>query len=303
MIAAEGTAAGTAAGRPAPARVAVVTVSYDSAGVLGPFLDSVPPAASEPVELRVADNKAESSQRGVVERLTVGAGGRYLPLPRNRGYGDAMNAAVATLPATVEFVLISNPDVLLTPGALDTLLGVIADDPAVAAVGPRILESDGRTYPSARAIPSLRNGIGHALFANVWPTNPFSRAYHNDSAEALRRRDAGWLSGACLLVRRSAFEALGGFDTGYFMYFEDVDLGFRLGKAGWRSVYEPDAVVVHSGAHSTAGESARMLEAHHASAKRFLARKYSGPVLWPLRAVLSLGLDVRSAFVRRRADH
>ena len=84
------------------------------------------------------------------------------------------------------------------------------------------------------------------------------------------------------------------------MYFEDVDLGYRLGKAGWRNRYQPDAVAVHTGAHSTNEDSAAMVHAHHESAKRFLSTKYRGPLLWPVRVALRIGLAVRSALVVRK---
>ena len=118
----------------------------------------------------------------------------------------------------------------------------------------------------------------------------------------MQRRDAGWLSGSCLLVRRSAFERIDGFDEGYFMYFEDVDLGYRFGLAGFRNVYQPDAEVTHVGGHSTRGESAAMVEAHHRSARRFVAAKYRGPLLAPVRWVLDAGIAVRSWLLRRRLD-
>jgi N-acetylglucosaminyl-diphospho-decaprenol L-rhamnosyltransferase len=284
------------------ARVAVVTVSYDSVNVLEAFLASVPAALpGEPVSVHVADNKPQSPLRDTVERMTAAGGARYSPMPGNLGYGHAMNTVVSTLPPEIDYVLVSNPDVVLHPGALATLLETAETAPDIGSVGPRILELDGSSYPSARAVPSIRNGIGHALFANVWPANPWSRSYRQEIGENPERRDAGWLSGACVLVRRSAFERLEGFDTGYFMYFEDVDLGYRLGLAGWRNVYEPMAVALHTGAHSTTSESAAMLDAHHRSAKRFLARKYAGWWLWPVRTALSLGLSARSALVRARA--
>jgi N-acetylglucosaminyl-diphospho-decaprenol L-rhamnosyltransferase len=100
-------------------------------------------------------------------------------------------------------------------------------------------------------------------------------------------------------VRRSAFTELDGFDTGFFMYFEDVDLGYRLGKLGYRNVYEPAARVVHTGAHSTTSDSGRMINAHHDSARRFLNKKYAAWWLWPIRITLTIGLRVRSALVRR----
>ena len=85
------------------------------------------------------------------------------------------------------------------------------------------------------------------------------------------------------------------------MYFEDVDLGFRLGRAGYRNVYEPSATVTHVGAHSTGTESAAWSRRHHASARRFLSKKYAGWWLWPVRVVLRVGLAIRSRAIQRRA--
>jgi N-acetylglucosaminyl-diphospho-decaprenol L-rhamnosyltransferase len=281
--------------------VAVVTVSYGSDNVIGPFLSSLTTASVNRLYIVVADNKP-LGQSSVVARTAENAGAVYLPLRENRGYGGAINEAVKTLPDEVEWVVISNPDVTVNPGTIDRLLNSVADDVTVGAVGPRILSAEGLVYPSARTIPSLQSGVGHALFANIWPGNPWSRRYRRESGDAIARRDAGWLSGAFLIVRRPVFDELNGFDDGYFMYFEDVDLGYRIGKLGLRNVYEPSAVVVHTGAHSTDGDSARMARAHHASARRFLSRKYSGPLLWPVRVILTAGLAVRSRIAERRTS-
>jgi len=277
--------------------VAVTTVSFGSRDVLEGFLESVPGSSADPLVVVVADN---DSRDLAVAELTAASSARYLPLDRNLGYGGAMNEAIRSLPSDVRWVLVSNPDVVLTAGAIDALVAAGDSDPRIGAVGPAIM-TDGEVYPSARAVPSLRTGIGHALFANIWLGNPWTRAYRRDSSSDTVRRDAGWLSGACVLVRKSAFEELGGFDDGYFMYFEDVDLGFRMTEAGYRNVYEPTAVVTHSGAHSTNQNSTAMIQAHHRSAQRFLSRKYSGWHLWPVRVVLSIGLAVRSAVRGRRA--
>jgi N-acetylglucosaminyl-diphospho-decaprenol L-rhamnosyltransferase len=264
------------------------------------MLDSVRLASSSPVRIVIADNKPTPSD-GVSE-LAAEAGDGYVALPDNPGYGGAVNAAVASLPSSVDWILVINPDVSMSPGSLDILVSTGDSDASIASVGPATLTSDGDVYPSARAVPSLRTGVGHALFANLWLDNPWSRAYRNDTATDPVRRDAGWLSGACVLVRRSSFDAIGGFDDGYFMYFEDVDLGYRLGKAGYRNVYDPAAVVTHSGAHSTTSESARMIQAHHDSALRFLNRKYAKGWMWPIRFSLRIGLSLRSALVRRRLN-
>ena len=284
---------------PSPS-VAVVTVSFRSGEVIGGFLSSVPAASSHELLTVVADN-SPAAPDGVESQVASRA--TYLPLPANLGYGGAVNAAVATLPDTVRWILVSNPDVVLTAGAIDILVATGERDDRIASIGPSILTPAGEVYPSARAVPSLRTGVGHALFVNLWVGNPWTRAYRLDAESGDVERDAGWLSGACVLVRRSAFDELGGFDDGFFMYFEDVDLGNRLGKAGYRNVYEPAAIAVHTGAHSTNSDSIRMVQVHHESAKRFLEKKYQGALLWPVRVALRVGLAVRSALVVRKLDH
>ncbi len=280
------------------AAVGIVTVSYGSDAVLPAFLSSVPSSSSRPLYVVVVDNKPED---GSIADVVRAAGANYAPMTSNLGYGSAINAAVASLPAGIGWLVIANPDVTIDVGAVDLLIARASADERIALVGPRIVDENNVVYPSARAIPSLRLGVGHALFANLWPTNPWSGAYHNDRSETLETRATGWLSGAFFLARRSAFEELGGFDESYFMYFEDVDLGYRLGKAGWLCVYEPEARVVHTGAHSTSSDSGTMAREHHISARKFLSRKYSGWTLWPLRIALRAGLSLRLAIVQSRS--
>ena len=282
-------------------RVAVVTVSYRSDDVMPLFLASVDGASSNPNLVVVVDNLA--AEGSSIRAMAETKGATYLPLASNVGYGGAINAGVRELPATVEWVLISNPDVELGSGVIDTLVRTASEDLSIASVGPTILNENGSIYASARAVPSLRTGIGHALFANLWTTNPWSAAYRKTAQSHETKRDAGWLSGSCLLVRRSAFEKLGGFDENYFMYFEDVDLGYRFGKHGYRNVFDPAGSATHTGAHSTTNESGRMIQAHHDSARRFLMNKYRGPILWPVRAVVTAGLNIRSWLLRRKLNH
>jgi N-acetylglucosaminyl-diphospho-decaprenol L-rhamnosyltransferase len=279
--------------------VAVVTVAYRSNDVLPGFLESIEAASAGPVHCVIVDNRPSDGSRAA--ELAALHGADYVPLPSNPGYGGAINAGVAVLPRSVRWVLVSNPDVVLHPGVIDALVTVGESADRIAAIGPAVLNPDGTVYPSARRVPSLRTGVGHALFVNLWTENPWTKRYRQDADEAVTPRDAGWLSGACFLVRRELFDAIGGFDEGYFMYFEDVDLGYRLGKAGWRNRYEPSVAVTHVGGHTAARDSAVMIRAHHTSARRFIRRKYSGWHLWPVRAALSVGLAVRSALLQRGA--
>ncbi|MCS4276784.1 N-acetylglucosaminyl-diphospho-decaprenol L-rhamnosyltransferase [Mycetocola sp. BIGb0189] len=280
-----------------PQRVSTITVSYGSAEVLPGLLSSLRDAYGSELPITVADN---NPARAGVRDLSEHYAARYLPIPENPGYGAAINRAAESETEPREWIFVCNPDLEVSPGCLEALLAVADSDPQIGVLGPRILQPDGEIYPSARNVPSIRAGIGHALFANIWPSNPWSANYHNRT-EGSEPRDSGWLSGACLLIRRDVFTALGGFDDSYFMYFEDVDLGYRAGNADWRNVYVPAATVTHTGGHSTQDSSGEMLLVHHRSAARFLGRKYSHPLLWPLRAVLNVGLGVRGHLLAAKA--
>ncbi|HWC81272.1 MAG TPA: glycosyltransferase family 2 protein [Pseudonocardiaceae bacterium] len=270
-------------------QLAVVTVTYSPGDTLTGFLDSLTKATSKPVRVILADN---GSTDGAPERAAERDGVELVRTGGNLGYGSGANRGVRALGPEYGWVVVANPDVEWSPGSLDTLLAAAQRWPAAGAFGPLIREPNGKVYPSARLLPSLGRGVGHAALGRIWPGNPWSRSYRQ-SDSAVTERTAGWLSGSCLLLRRSAFEAVHGFDERYFMYFEDVDLGDRLARAGWPNVYVPDAEVTHIGGHSTSSASARMLAEHHHSAYRYLADRHRGLQWLPVLLVIRLGLALR----------
>ncbi|MFP5019966.1 glycosyltransferase family 2 protein [Pseudonocardia phyllosphaerae] len=281
-------------------RVAVVVVTYWPGDMLEPFVASTRAASSGPVRIVLADN---ASGDGVPQRVAAEHDDvELVEIGENVGYGTAANRGVAALGPEYGWVVVANQDLEWRPGALDVLLDAGRRYPRAGSLGPLIREPSGEVYPSARQVPSLVAGAGHATLGQVWPGNPWSTAYRR-STEDVSERDAGWLSGSCLLLRRSAFDSVDGFDPRYFMYFEDVDLGDRLGRAGWRNVYVPSSEVVHVGGVSTGRPevSARMLAEHHRSAYRYLADRHARPADAPLRAALRAGLAVRSRIAAARA--
>ncbi|WP_433504109.1 glycosyltransferase family 2 protein [Pseudonocardia halophobica] len=278
--------------------LAVVTVTYSPGDTLEAFLDSLKAATARPIRVVLADN---GSVDGAPERAAERDGVELLRIGENVGYGTAANRAVAGLGPEVGWVVVANPDLVWGEGAIDTLLEAAGRWPRAGALGPLIREPDGTVYPSARLLPSLGHGAGHAVLGRVWPGNPWTQTYRQ-AAAAIGERTAGWLSGSCILVRRSAFDSVDGFDPRYFMYFEDVDLGDRLGRAGWLNVYVPTAEVVHTGGVSTSKPevSARMLAEHHRSAYRYLADRHPGPRNAPIRAAVRAGLAVRARATQAR---
>jgi len=193
----------------------------------------------------------------------------------NLGYGSGVNRGLAATEG--EYVLVTNPDVAMHGGALVRLRLVLDADPTIAIAGPGVREPDGSRYPSARRFPSLTDAAGHALLGQLWPENRFSRRYRMAEIQTAVTTPVDWVSGACFLARRDALEELGGFDEGYFMYAEDVDLCWRAHRAGWGVAFVPEAEVTHLQGVSTARRPYRMLLAHHRSAFRFAARTSTGP--------------------------
>jgi len=276
--------------------LAIVTVSYRSGDAMADLIDSIEHSTVLPATTVIVNNAADDPVRLASDRASV----HVIEAGRNLGYGGAVNLGVRSLDPRIEWVLITNPDVRLGTKALASLLATARSMPSAGAWGPKIKDSRNKVYPSARELPSLRTGIGHALFANAWRKNPWTRRYRGENRPSGGSwRETGWLSGSCLLVRRSAFDAIGGFDESYFMYFEDVDLGKRMTESGWQNIYAPAATVVHTGAHSTATSASAMRAVHHKSAYRYLARKYHAWYLWPLRVALRAGLALRSRLTHR----
>ncbi|MEO3761499.1 glycosyltransferase family 2 protein [Mycobacterium sp. B14F4] len=285
--------------------LAVVTVTYSPGPHLDRFLASLSHATDRPVTVIVADNgSTDGAPEDAVERYS---NVRLLRTGANLGYGRAVNRAVEQYLAEShysDFFVVANPDVQWGPRSIDILLEAAARWPRAGALGPLIRDPDGSVYPSARHQPSLIRGGMHAVVGPFWKSNPWTAEYRQQREEP-SERPVGWLSGSCLLLRRSAFEEIKGFDERYFMYMEDVDLGDRLSRAGWQNVYVPAAEILHDKGHATGRDPARNLAAHHVSTYTFLAdrypRRWQAPLRWTIKAALAgrAGLVVRNSRRKR----
>lgn len=253
-----------------PARVAAVVVNYNAGEALTGCVASV--AAEEVEEIVVVDN---ASSDGSTEAAAASFPDVLVVRPgRNLGYGAGANRGAAETSAP--YVIVCNPDLVVVPGAVRRLTEVLDEHGDVAIAGPMLRDLSGAVYPSGREFPSLADAVGHAFLGLVWGGNPWTRRYRRLGAEQHRARDADWVSGAFFVVRRLAFESIGGFDERYFMYLEDVDLCWRLHRAGWRVRYEPDAEVVHEQGRSASRRPYAMLLAHHRSMWRFARQSAEG---------------------------
>jgi N-acetylglucosaminyl-diphospho-decaprenol L-rhamnosyltransferase len=243
--------------------VQVVVVAYRSADTLRGCVE--PLAALPHVAVTVVDNASPDQSAEVVADLPI----QVIRAPRNGGFSYGCNLGSAG--ARAPYLLFLNPDARIDAAALATLVSVVRDDPSAGLVAPR-LEEDGALAFSLRRFPRLRSTYAQALFLHrLWPNAAWTDELIRDESAYARAATAEWVSGACMLVRRSAYEAIGGFDEDFFLYCEDTDLCLRLWKAGHAVRYEPGAIVHHiGGASSGAGET----QAIAARSRVLYARKH-----------------------------
>lgn len=250
-----------------PLPLAVAVVSYDTRDLLELCLRSV--RAARPAHAVVVDN---GSTDGSIELVRTHFAEMTLIVNKpNRGYGAAGNQAIASCSAPV--VLLLNSDTEIAPDALSALGRYLAEHHEAAVAGPRLVNLDGSLQASTLGFPStadmLMGDTGLHLLVRRTPIlrERFLRTWSHDSA-----RPVPWLRGAALAIRRSAFDAVGGFDERYFMYWEEVDLCRRLAAAGWQTHFAPVTDVLHARSASTRKHPRAMRREWLVSYGRYLAR-------------------------------
>lgn len=267
---------------PPAARTGAVVVTHRTPARAARCATSLRAAGAEQVVVVDA-----GSDDDTVEQLS--AAGWHVLAEENLGFGRCANAGVVALDDDVDVVIVCNADTDWAPGAVTTLAAAVRR-PGIAAAGPRVRYPDGRPQASARELPSLPTALGHALLGLWWPGNPWTRRYRQLDVDPARPRDVDWLSGCALAVDRAAFVAVGGFDPGYFLYAEDVDLCLRLREAGGRLVTVPDAHVAHEVGASTGRHRSRTVREHARSLDRFARRHVLTGPRRPLRPLVRLAL-------------
>lgn len=235
------------------------------------------------VELVVVDNGSDDGSVDELARAIPHA--RVITAPGNVGYARAANLGIAATRAPVVAVL--NPDLTMEAGTAKAMLARFHEEPALGACGPRVRNLDGTDYPSARRSPTVGLAVAHGVLGLWWPTNPFTSRYRQLNADPSVPREVDWVSGAAIWLRRSALDAVGGWDERYFMYMEDLDLCWRLRAKGFEVGYEPGGSVTHVQGASTSRMPYRMLAQHHRSAWLFARRRLTGAraALLPFAAV------------------
>ncbi len=209
--------------------------------------------------------------------------------PGNPGYGGAANVGVGR--GVAPFILVANADIWAHKSSLNNLLGVLCADPANGCVGPLFLNPDGTVQDSAFAFP----GVGQAVF-DLLPLPDRLRGSRLNGRlwSSERSRVVDYVLGAFMLMRRQAFESVGGFSVEYWMYAEEVDICRRLQLAGWKVLHVPASFVTHVRAASTRSSEAKFIPQLYRSRARWYRKHRAAPVAKFLVALMWVALTVRA---------
>lgn len=277
------------AGASAACPLAAVIVTFNSASVLPPLLDSLPAGlqgvhcAVVVVDNASGDGSAELAEAHAIRPTVIRMG-------RNAGYAAAINAAAALVGPDCD-LLILNPDLRLYPGAVRPLVEHAAV-PSVGIAVPRNFREDGTTDPTLRREPSVVTAwaeaiFGGALAARLGCSETISQAHRYE-----RSGSTEWASGSALLVSGRARRAVGDWDESFFLYSEEVDYQRRVRAAGFDIVYEPRSQVMHAGGES--GTDPRLFALLTANRIRYYGRHHGVVPTSLFRLGIAVGQAARS---------
>lgn len=167
----------------------------------------------------------------------------------NRGFAAANSQGIKK--ARGQYLFFLNPDTIVHTLSLDVLMNFMDGNSDAGACGPKLLNDDGTTQPSVRRFPTFRGALyRHTVFRFLGIFRSEYKKWLMKDFNYDSEMDVDEVTGAALMVRRSVIDRIGGMDESFFMYYEEVDLCYRIKQSGWRTVFVPDAVVTHLGGRS-----------------------------------------------------
>jgi N-acetylglucosaminyl-diphospho-decaprenol L-rhamnosyltransferase len=294
--------------------LSIIVVSWNTRDRLEACLRSVydnPPPGD--FEVWVVDNASGDGSPALVREQFPNA--HLLENDVNRGFAFASNQGLAS--SSGRYVLLLNSDAEVEPGGLATMIRFMEGHPAAGALGPMLVNPDGSFQASYARFPSLAQELLLVTGAAKFVMGPYAPSPRPQPTEAPHPVD--WVAGAALLVRREVADHIGPLDTGYFLFSEETDWCWRMGRAGWPVWYVPDIRVVHHAGASSRQQSARNYGVLYRSKLRFFSQHYGRLAtwalqlafiaigvlrwaLWQVRARLSSSIEAKARY-RLRAEH
>lgn len=274
--------------------ISVIIVNHNAAGFLARCLASIEVFFADVThEIYVVDN---ASTDGSLELI-----GRQFPrvqiIANDCNVGFTVSNNQGARRAKGRYILFLNPDTEFVTDGLKGLAAFMDERPEVGIVGPKLLNPDGTVQMSCRGFPTFRTALFNrsSVLTRLFPGNPFSDAYIQSARDHNKSRKVDWVSGACLLAKKTMLEKIGLFDERFFIYCEDVDLCRRAYLGGWKVYYVPEARVIHYGGQGGSHHLPyRMALEHHKSMWRYYTKHFrQNP---PRDALVMAGIIARCTF-------
>ena len=252
--------------------VSVLIVNFRVYDDLDRSLSTLEPLLADDDEIIVVDNESDPAKLGTL----IDRHPQVRPVPNQQNAGFAAGVNAAARQARHQCLLVMNPDTIARGPIVRGLEAWLRDHPDTGVVGPRVFNPDGSVQPSARRFPGLTTAIGGRSswlterFPNNWATRRNLLGLVGDDPI-----DVDWIAGSCFMTTRAAFDAVGGFDESFFLYWEDADYCRRLKAKGLKSTYVPAVSVQHTGGRSSELVPRLAIRSFHHSALR-LYLKHGG---------------------------
>jgi len=234
-------------------------------------------------EIILIDNNSNSK---LAEETIASLDVTYIENQENVGFARAVNQGINI--ATGEYILLLNSDVLIEPGAITELLDFLEEDPAAGVVGPKMVYPDGRAQVSSGYFPNwLREFIRLSTLYKIIPYSTFAKETRLNGNLFVRGGEVDWLSGGCLLIKRTLINQIGVFDGHYFFGIEDIDFCFRTKQTGFKVFYHPQVQVIHHHGLSSGGpRTIKKMEMERDNLDYFMKKNY--PERVASRAVINI---------------
>jgi len=211
----------------------------------------------------------------------------------NVGFAKAINQVANRTRS--KYVLLLNPDAVISEDIFNSAIPYMESHPEIGVLGPKILDRDGSIQGSARSFPTFHTALfGRSSFiTKLFPNNPLTCTnVLTHCSDGQSPMEVDWVSGACMLLRRKAFDDAGLFDENFFLYWEDADLCKRMWKKGWKVVYFPEALTMHYVGASSENNIIRSIFEFHKSAFYYYRKHYKNDHLL-LKFLVFFGLIAR----------
>jgi len=276
-------------------KLSIIIVNYNAEHFLKQCLNSIYETShSYDFEVIVVDNNSSDNSSTMIKSYFTQV--RLIENRCNEGFAKANNKGFNI--SRGEFILLLNCDTKITGNGIEKMLNFLNHNPDTGIVTSRLVYPDLTDQGVARKFPTPVNALfgRNSLLTKIFPNNKYSKEYLlSRSCASADPFEVDWVSGACLMIRRTVIDQVGFLDENYFMYWEDADLCFRAKRAGWHVFCVPEAVVIHYEGRSSLGrKNNRLILEFNKSVYRFYRKHYIKSSLHIMNIVAIVGLSLRA---------